>query len=68
MENDLIAVWHRDSDLTNQDITEMMKHYKLMYTELGSCYSYLCQTLPSDDDLINLKRVLRMHTNFGWES
>jgi hypothetical protein len=58
MENDLIAVWHDDSDFTNQDITEMMQHYKLMYTELGSCYSYLCQILPLDDDLINLKNSI----------
>ncbi len=69
VENDLIAVRHDDSDFTNQDITEMMmKHYKLIYTELGSCYSYLHQILTSDDDLINLEKSMRMHANFGWKS
>jgi hypothetical protein len=58
MENDLIAVQHDDSDFNNQDITEMMKHNKLMHMELGSCYSYLNQILPLDDNLYNLKKSI----------
>jgi len=58
VEKDLIAVKHDDCKLTKQDITDMVKSYQLMYTELGSCYSYLCQILPSDDDLNKLKQSI----------
>jgi hypothetical protein len=33
----------------------MVKNYQLLYTELGTCYSYLHQILPSDDNLNKLK-------------
>jgi hypothetical protein len=55
---DLIAVRHDDSDVPNADIIDMMMHYRLMYTELGSCYSYLHQLLPSGDDFSNLEKSI----------
>jgi len=55
LEKDFDANKHADCKLTKQDISEMLNNYKLMYTELGSCFSYLRQILPSEEDLVKLK-------------
>jgi hypothetical protein len=51
----LIDAKHDECKLTNEQIKEMMQHYTLLYTELGSCFSYICQILPTDEDLLHLK-------------
>jgi hypothetical protein len=55
VEKHLKEVKHEQCKLTDDDITEMVKNYQLLYIELGTCYSYLRQILPSDDNLDKLK-------------
>jgi hypothetical protein len=55
VEKHLQEVKHEQCKLTDDDMTEMVKNYQLSYTELGTCYSYLHQILPSNDNLNKLK-------------
>jgi hypothetical protein len=55
MKTSLIDAKHDECELTDEQIKEMMHHYMLLYTELGSCFSYIHQILPSDEDLLYLK-------------
>jgi hypothetical protein len=55
MKTSLIDAKHDECELTDEQIKEMMHHYTLLYTELGSCFSYIRQILPTDEDLLHLK-------------
>jgi hypothetical protein len=55
MKTSLIDAKHNECKLTDKQIKEMMHHYTLLYTELGSSFSYIHQILPTDEDLLHLK-------------